>query len=147
LNAEPAPETEALLDRIRREHSDKVTRRQGDKVTDLFHPLTLSPPHLVTLLVGRLNEHTRLVGAYTAARRGHAQVVVVEGAPGIGKTHLAGAFLRWVAADGEIALHGRAIVTEDRLLCQPLIEALRGVSPAEHDLRALLSDVWLAELG
>jgi WD40 repeat protein/DNA-binding SARP family transcriptional activator len=48
LGVEPDAETVALYDEIRTSKFGKETRRQGDKVTDA-PPVTLSPPHPVTL--------------------------------------------------------------------------------------------------
>jgi DNA-binding SARP family transcriptional activator len=57
LGVPPAAETVALMERIKH---DKVTRWQGDKVTELVevtlsppHPVAPSPPHLVIPFVGR----------------------------------------------------------------------------------------------
>ena len=74
------------------------------------------------------------------------QAVVLESAPGVGKTRLAHEFLRWAMAHSALLLQGQAIATGRQLLYQPLAEALRGCLNGTDDLRALLSDVWLAEL-
>src|SRR5437764_1438124 len=97
-------------------------------------------------LVGRLTEHARLVGVYRTARRGRTQVVLLEGEPGIGKTRLANAFLRWATAHGAGVLQGRAFAPGNAVPYHPIVEALRGWLVNEENPRGVLSDVWLAEL-
>lgn len=137
LNAELAPETIALLERI-----------QDGRAGSAPHPRIASPTDFSvhSPLIGRLNEHTRLVTCYTAAGRGQTQAVVLEGAPGLGKTRLAQEFSRWAVVHNALLLRGQAIATGRQLLYQPLTEALRACLSNKRELRALLSDVWLAEL-
>ncbi len=145
LNAEPAPETMALAERIRRERVKGLT---GERVNNSNHPFTPLPLHPFTdfPLVGRATEHMTLVAAYRLARRGNLQAVAIEGEPGIGKTRLAHEFLAWVAAQGADVLQGRAFETGGHLPYHPVVEALRGRLGREADPRQMLGDTWLAEL-
>jgi predicted ATPase len=151
LNAEPAPETEALADRIRRE-----------RVSDSSHPVTPSPPHPFTEspLVGRAAEHLDLVAAYRLARKKQPQIMLIEGEPGIGKTRLAREFVAWASAQGAEVLHGRAFEIGGQIPYQVMIDALRfrlsGGARAQESAETVvasapplpnaLSAVWVAEL-
>jgi tetratricopeptide (TPR) repeat protein len=97
-------------------------------------------------LVGRTDELRQLTDSYQAARGGQAQVVIVEGEPGIGKTRLVAEFLAWAAAQDADTLMGRAFETGGRLPYQPLLDALRSRIEREEALDELLGDVWLVEL-
>ena len=97
-------------------------------------------------LVGRTEELAQLIKCYEAARSGEAQVVIVEGEPGIGKTRLATEFLVWAYAQDADTLVGRASETGGRLPYQPLLDALRPRIERENALDELLGDIWLVEL-
>lgn len=146
VHAKPAPETEALRERVKMAESVSSSS-----------PLSRSPAHVSTgvspsslllegPLVGRANEYTRLVELYHQAKQSRAQVVMLKGAAGIGKTRLASEFLRWAAAQGADVLSGRAFETGGRLAYQPLVEGLRSRLERENAPDDLLSDTWLAEL-
>ena len=91
-------------------------------------------------LVGRDVELRALYGALTRARQGRAQVVVVEGEPGIGKSALLGTFVqgarltgvRWLRCDEFAA--GHAYGAADRLVGG---EPLSGRSPVAAGRRVL----------
>jgi predicted ATPase/DNA-binding SARP family transcriptional activator len=146
VSAEPAPETEALAERIRADEG-RMKKGEGRKASGIeASSFSILHSHFSLPMVGRLNEHAQLVAAFAAARRGHPQALVLEGAPGIGKTRLAREFLRWVAAHDAFVLQGQALATAGHLPYQPLVDALRGGLPGVPDLHALLDEVWLAEL-
>jgi len=108
LNAEPGPETEALVERLR---SQTPPPRDEPRPDEAAIPLvTVEGP-----LVGRATEHARLVAAYQVARRGRTQAVTIEGEAGVGKTRLATEFLHWAAAQGADVLQGRALETSGRI--------------------------------
>jgi hypothetical protein len=50
--------------------------------------LSLSPASLSTPIVGRQKELALVMNHYQAAKAGHAEVVLLTGGPGIGKTRL-----------------------------------------------------------
>lgn len=142
LNAEPSLETLALADRI-----PEFTEPAIDAVQGSVRPhAQIDLQSLQAPLVGRTEEHQTLVTLYRTARRGQCQVVVLEGEPGIGKTRLAGEFLRWAGAQGADVWYGRAFETGGRLSYQPLIEMLRRRLERENAPDDLLADLWLAEL-
>ena len=146
LRAKPAPETEALRERIRMTagvSSPLAVSRSSTHQTGAVSPSSLL---VEGPLVGRTNEYTRLVALYYQAKQGRTQVVIVRGEAGIGKTRLANEFLRWAAAQGADVLQGRAFETGGRLSYQPLVESLRGRIERENAPDDLLSDTWLAEL-
>jgi DNA-binding SARP family transcriptional activator len=140
LHLAPAAETESLAERIRAE--GEQMRPSTLDITGAALPLGL----LEGPLVGRAGEFARLGELYQAARCGQAQVVVVRGEPGIGKTRLAREFLAWTGAQGADVLQGRAFETGGRLPYQPLVDALRSRLERENAPEDLLSDVWLVEL-
>jgi DNA-binding SARP family transcriptional activator len=134
LGAEPSAETEALAAQIR----DQQLERKPT------HPI--GRRRLTTPFVGRKSEHGALVRAYQQAGRVGAQVVVLLGAAGIGKTRLAQNFLDWAAAQGADILRGRAFETSGGLSYQPLTQALRQRLERENAPEDLLSDLWLTQL-
>src|SRR5262249_15636324 len=101
-------------------------------------PLAVEGP-----LVGRTDELRQLTECFQAARSGQAQVFIVEGEPGIGKTRLVAEFLAWAAAQDADTLTGRAFETGGRLPYQPLLDALRPRIEREEALDELLGEVWL----
>jgi DNA-binding SARP family transcriptional activator/tetratricopeptide (TPR) repeat protein len=140
LHVAPGAETEALADRV----GSPSARTRSPR-----REMTGAAPRLGIFegpLVGRTSEYARLGELYQAARRGLAQVVVVSGEPGIGKTRLAREFLGWTAAQGADVLQCRAFETGGRLPYQPLVDALRPRLERENAPEDLLSDVWLVEL-
>jgi DNA-binding SARP family transcriptional activator len=142
LNAEPSAETLALADLI---------ANFAEPAFDVVPGITranaqIDLQSLKAPLVGRTEEHLALVTLYRTARRGQCQVIVLEGEPGIGKTRLAGEFLRWATAQGADVWHGRAFETGGRLPYQPVIEMLRRRLEQENAPDDLLPDLWLAEL-
>jgi len=140
LNAEPAPETTALAERIRSE--SPPPQRGASAAREAALPLVTSEPPLI----GRMVQHHELVTAYRLARRGRPQAVTIEGEPGIGKTRLAKEFLAWASAQGADVWHGRAYEMGGLLPYQPVVELLRQRLGRLTDLSEVLSDTWLAEL-
>ena len=142
LNVAPAPETEALADRIRAAVPPHRGSPPGQQARSPVSPLmAVEAP-----LVGRSDEFAQLMATYRHVCRRHLHVVTLEGEAGIGKSRLAGAFLHWAIAQGAVVLRGRAYEAGGRLPYQPLIEALRGPLEVENAPEDLLSDTWLAEL-
>ena len=99
-------------------------------------------------LVGREEEHGRLVAAFRQAVSETARIIAVIGAAGVGKSRLVKAFVDWVVLDspGVEIWQGRAFETGGRLPYQPVVEALRHRLEEENAPEDLLDDVWLAEL-
>ncbi len=159
LDVDPDPETLALVEQIRAGKLDKVTRWQGDKVTELGevtpslpHPVTLSPVTLsppqdwgeapeVGKVYGRQEELTRVTGWLVQER---CRVVALLGIGGLGKTTLAATAVRAVAA------HFQRVLWRSLLNAPPLDELLRDIlqrlaDERLHDFPATL-DAQLALL-
>ena len=130
-------ETAALAERIR---TEAPPRPQPAPEQSGTAPLSALP------LVGRGEEHGRLVAAYRRAERGAAQVVTIEGETGVGKTRLADEFLARARVHGAAVTRGKAFESGGRLAYQPVIAALRHCLAQRDSLDDLLGDVWLAEL-
>ncbi len=104
--------------------------------------------HLTLPLVGRSQEHYRLVEFFQRIGGDKAQAVVLIGAAGVGKTSLVNSFRDWVlfnAPESEV-WQGKAFETGGRLAFQPVVEALRLQLDQVNAPEDLLEDVWLAEL-
>ncbi|MGD8855507.1 MAG: AAA family ATPase, partial [Chloroflexota bacterium] len=146
LGLEPSRETAVLADqighrRIGQEADDETTIGGAASARD-------SARRLILPLVGRTDEHGQLVDAFRQTIREGAQVVVLIGAAGVGKTRLVSAFQEWARLDHpEIELwQGRAFETGGRLAYQSVVEAMRQRLEAENAPEDILEDVWLAEL-
>lgn len=93
--------------------------------------LAESPP-----LVGRVSEWERLTNIWRATERGRAQLVLVTGEAGIGKTRLVEQLRSWCARRGAAVAEARAYAAEGELAYGPVVAWLR--SPAfEPHLRKL----------
>jgi len=138
LGLEPSAETEALVAQIRSPHS-KLGGLPG-QVPNLDRPRLNIP------FIGRSREHAALVDAYQGASRGGAQVALLLGEAGIGKTRLAQNFMEWAAAQGADILRSRAFEASGRLSYQPVTQALRQRLERENAPEDLLSDLWLTQL-
>ena len=95
-------------------------------------------------LRGRNPEWLRLRETWTGAARGRAQVVVVQGEAGIGKSRLAEELCVWVERQAGVVARSRSYAAEGRLALAPAAEWLR--TPALHAPLAQLDPVWRAEL-
>ena len=146
LHAKPAPETEALRERIKMTADISSPSLVPRSSAHQAGAISASSMLVEGPLVGRTNEYTRLVETFHLAMQGRMQIVILKGEAGIGKTRLANEFLRWAAAQGADVLQGRAFETGGRLSYQPLIESLRSRIERENAPDDLLSDTWLAEL-
>jgi len=104
--------------------------------------------HLTLPLVGRSEEHNRLVESFHQIGGEKAQAVVLIGAAGVGKTRLVSAFKEWALLDTPETevWQGKAFETGGRLAFQPVVEALRIRLDQVNAPEDLLEDVWLAEL-
>src|SRR6266852_4704596 len=140
MQTEPTPETVALAGRMRAVAPPR--RKEAPTPALALSPATfLDGP-----LLGRTTELSTLIKVYHSARRGHTQVVLLEGEVGIGKTRLATEFLAWAEMEGADVLQGQAFETGGHLPYRPVIAALRPRIERENAPDDLLSDTWLAEL-
>lgn len=143
LGLAPAAETEALVARLRQAPAGPGS---GVSIAAPRHsaPSPAQPADLP--MVGRAGELRRIIAGYQAAREQGAQVIVIAGEAGIGKTRLAAEFLRWSGVAGADVLRGRAFEAGGRVPYQPVVDALRPRLDRENAPADLLDDVWLAEL-
>ncbi|MFU8826495.1 MAG: BTAD domain-containing putative transcriptional regulator [Brevefilum sp.] len=119
----------------------------GPLVQDLYHRLLkkegIEGSHgtveMAVPLVGRDSSWAVLQDAWRRARR-EPQMVLIQGEAGIGKTHLAEAFMDWIARQGIPMLRARCYPTEDKLAYAPVVSWLRGCPLAN------LGTHWLREL-
>lgn len=140
LDVEPASALRELAEKI---ESDQLQHRQ--RPYSPYEPkLPLIP--IETPIVGRSNEHARLVAACNAVQDAGLQIVVVQGEAGIGKTSLVRAFLNWAIVQGADILQGRAFSASARLPFQLWTQALGNRLDRENAPDDLLGDVWLTEL-
>ncbi len=146
LGLQPGRETVLLannidLGRVGAEHYDSTSRVRRAPATDRHDRLILP-------LVGRSDEHSRLVESFHQIGGDKAQAVVLIGAAGVGKTRLLNAFRDWALFDmPQIEVWGgKAFETGARLAFQPVVEALRIRLDQVNAPEDLLEDVWLAEL-
>ncbi len=139
LGASPAPETAALLTALRFPVPPRARPRSAGAVGP-------PPPPAVQRtrpLVGRTGP---LAVLRTAIHRPTANVVLIGGAAGIGKSSLALAAARDAAAAGELVLHGRCD-EETVVPYAPWLEALGGlVVRLDDDERRLVAGDGGSEL-
>ncbi len=127
LGTDPDPETQALHLQVLR----------GDRPEG---PTATAPPEPRSVLVGRDEELAALDRAWAAASAGSADLVVVAGVPGIGKTRLLQAAADLAGRTGGLVLATRCRPGERSLFLQPYLEVLRPalLSLPESSLQSLL---------
>ena len=146
LGLEPSRDTAVLAGHISQGRVDEDRRGPADSAGAT--PAGAYGRRLILPLVGRADEHGRLVATFRQTGQGEAQVVAIIGAAGAGKTRLVSAFQEWAMLDspGVEVWTGRAFETGGRLAYQPVVEALRLRLEQVNAPEDLLEDVWLAEL-
>ena len=131
LGIVPSPETQAIYGRIL------------NRITPIAPLPVTAIPATNDKVIGRQAEWQTLQAAYYKASQGQPHLLLIQGEAGIGKTHLAEAFLAWAKQHGYLTVQTRAYAAEGQLTYSPVIEWLR--SPAYSNLPTNLEDVWLAE--
>jgi DNA-binding SARP family transcriptional activator len=100
-------------------------------------------PSFESNLIGRKEEWAALVKGWKAVRRGGGRIVLLEGEPGVGKSRLAGEFVRWVVADGGSVLRGHGYDVRGGIPYEPIVELLRDALSAPG--LAGTAPEWLTE--
>jgi DNA-binding SARP family transcriptional activator len=130
---EPGEAIAAMYRQLRTDAADRAAR-PGEEPA----PVVEAP------LVGRELELAQLNEAWKAARDGRAQLVLVSGEPGIGKSRLALELGRRVRAEGHLMASARAYEAAGRLPWGPVVDLLRSNVLRSHI--DTLGTVWRAEL-
>jgi DNA-binding SARP family transcriptional activator/tetratricopeptide (TPR) repeat protein len=146
LGLQPGRETVLLANNIDQGRVD-AERFDSSPTVDRLSS-TDRQKHLILPLVGRSEEHNRLVDSFHRIGGERAQAVVLIGAAGVGKTRLVNAFKEWALLDTPETevWQGKAFETGGRLAFQPVVEALRIRLDQVNAPEDYLEDVWLAEL-
>ncbi len=130
LGAEPSPPTRAAYEALL---GSEPPRAAGGETPAAGAPL-----------VGRAAERTRLLDLWRSADSGRAQLVLVAGEPGIGKTRLVEELRAWCAGRGIDTAEARAYPAEGPLAYGLAVAWLRSDALARR--RARLARPLLAEL-
>lgn len=129
----------SLLSLVRRVESDTSMAATRPAITDEW---PANAPTFESSLFGRDAAWAALARAWKAARSA-GRVVIVEGEAGMGKSRLAGDFLRWVVADGGAVLRGRGGDSRVGFPYSSVLEVLRDALGAPGLAGA--APEWLAE--
>jgi len=125
-----------------------ATREQYKRLLNITGPVEqptigLPTPH-ASLLIGRTHEWIILSQIWQTVQRGQAQVVLIHGEAGIGKTRLLEEFTKWATLQGAVIAQTRSYAAQGELVYAPVTAWLRS-----ENLRRRLSsldEVWLAEV-
>jgi DNA-binding SARP family transcriptional activator/ABC-type cobalamin/Fe3+-siderophores transport system ATPase subunit len=146
LGVEPEAETELLYQQILRQRprrpmptpsadagcGDRAQRQNGE---------------LISPLIGRTSELTRLGELLSEAAGGHGQLAAIVGEAGVGKSALVAAFARRATAAGARVIIGSSYENERILPFGPWVDAFKTGSVVEdEDALGALKPIWRAEL-
>jgi DNA-binding CsgD family transcriptional regulator len=95
----------------------------------------LLPTSPTAPIIGRQQESTLVMSHFEAAKGGHAQVALLVGEPGIGKTRLLDEIALMTAQDGAVVLRGGSSEAEGMPPFLPFLEALGQyiqITPLDH---------------
>jgi DNA-binding SARP family transcriptional activator len=121
LGIEPSPATHELYETLLpRDRAPAAVPDQATRLGD--HPL-----------IGRTAEWAQLAAHWRATETGRAQLVLLSGEAGIGKSRLIDEFRGWCARRGAVTADARSYPAEGALAFAPIVSWLRA-----EDLRALL---------
>lgn len=125
-----------------------ATREQYKRLLNITisveQPSTGLPPPQASPLIGRTHEWTRLSRAWKTVQQGQAQVILIHGEAGIGKTRLLEDFTKWVTLQGAVTAQARSYAAQGQLTYAPVTAWLR--SETLHRRLSTLDEVWLAEV-
>ena len=133
LGVEPSPATREVYEALLPAESGPAAA--GPKSGRLTGPA----------LVGRAAERTQLSALWRASEHGRAQLVLVSGEPGIGKTRLVEELRSWCAHRGVLTAEARSYLAEGALAYGPVVAWLRSEALAAR--RGRVDRRHLSELG
>lgn len=116
---EPGRALQALARRI---EADRTPASPSPAIPDEWFTRA---PAFEASLVGRESAWKELTERWTTAVTGQAQIVLLEGESGVGKSRLADEFQRWVVAAGGTALRGRCYDRRAGVPYEPVVEVIR----------------------
>jgi DNA-binding SARP family transcriptional activator len=129
----------SLFNLMRRVEAD-ATPINARPITDEWYARA---PSFESNLIGRKEEWGALLKGWKAVRHGAGRIVLLEGEPGVGKSRLAGEFVRWVVADGGSVLRGHGYDVRGGIPFEPIVELLRDALSAPG--LAGTAPEWLTE--
>jgi DNA-binding SARP family transcriptional activator len=135
LGVEPSPETQALYESLLQAEPQALPEPARQRMWRAEER---------TALVGRQREWQTLLTAWRSTQCGHAQVVLIAGEAGIGKTRLAEELLVWASRQNHLTARSRAYAMEGSLAYTLITELLRNEALAAR--WSTLPEVWLLEL-
>ena len=99
--------------------------RHGRGVRDTERRARKRHDHARPPLVGRTDEWTRLTDLWRSVEHGRAQLLLVSGEPGVGKTRIVEELRAWCALRGAVTVEARSYAAEGGLAYAPLATWLR----------------------
>jgi DNA-binding SARP family transcriptional activator len=133
LGVEPDASTQELYARIRHAGLAQATALPAAPSGGIAVPL-----------VGRRAEWAQMQALWQATSAGKAQVLLLSGEAGIGKTRLAEELVRWTERLGFGVAYARCYAAEGRLAYAPVVTWLQ--SDFLRTSWSRLDDIWLAEV-
>ncbi len=138
LGVDPSPATQALYLRLLTIDDEPAAQPQPAAA-----PAAANPTPGAAALVGRQAEWATLKQAWQSAAAGRAQLVLISGEAGIGKTRLAEELLAWVERQNAATAVARCYASGGSLAYAPLAEWLR--SPGLLANVRQLDGIWRSE--
>lgn len=154
LDVAPSQETQQIYEEILHgsgahsptpQSAASWVRDAEDASSALSGAVLLSPTAIVTELVGREREAEALRMLWRQVLAGTAQMVLIAGEAGIGKSRLAEELRRRVSYHEAITASARAYATQGALAYAPIADLLRSSDDVRAHLRKL-DRVWLSEI-
>jgi len=148
LGVDPAPTTQALyLHVLTIDDEQRDDEQRDDEPTAPTRHVAMLPTAVSTpataALIGRQAEWDTLKRVWQTTTAGRAQIVLISGEAGIGKTRLAEELLAWVERQGASAAMARCYVSGGSLAYAPVAEWLR--SGGLQDTVQRLEGIWRSE--
>jgi len=133
LGVEPDETLRSAYDRVQHAPRTISTFGEGDSSTSTSFRL-----------VGRQPEWRTLQTAWKRAAAGDAQLALITGEAGIGKSRLAEELFNWVRRQGFTTAYTRSYAAEGSLSFAPVTELLRSIAVRPH--WSVLDKLWLTEI-